>query len=167
MSLYGLNPKHNYDVRVASESRGQIGIMRLQEAIRMAEQEVLDLVSISPTAKPPVVQIMDYGKHLYNKKRAEKDAKKKQSVIVLKEIKFNVGIEKNDLNTKIQKVRECLREGYRVKLVVTLRGRQLAHREIAAKMLNSAIEDLSDVSNTDTAVSSEARSISVILKCKK
>ena len=115
------------EVRVIGEDGEQLGIMSSKEAMKLAEDAGLDLVKIAPTAKPPVCKIVDYGKYRYELARKEKEAKKKQKVIEVKEIRLSPNIDTNDLNTKINAAKKFLAKGDRVKVTLRFRGREMAH----------------------------------------
>ena len=115
------------EIRLIGESGEQLGIMSSREALKLAEEAGLDLVKIAPTAKPPVCKIVDYGKYRYELARKEKDAKRKQKVIEVKEIRMSPNIDTNDLNTKVGAARKFLEKGNRVKVTLRFRGREMAH----------------------------------------
>ena len=124
------------EVRVIGEDGEQLGIMSSKDALKMAREAELDLVKIAPTAKPPVCKIVDYGKYRYEQMRKEKEAKKKQKTIDIKEIRFSPNIDTNDLNTKVNQARKFLTKGDKVKVSIRFRGRELAHTEIGIDFLN-------------------------------
>lgn len=117
------------EVRVIGEDGAQLGIMSSREAMRLAEEAGVDLVKIAPTAKPPVCKIVDYGKFKYEQTRKEKEAKKKQKIIDVKEIRLSPNIDTNDLNTKINAARKFLTKGDKVKVTLRFRGREMAHMQ--------------------------------------
>lgn len=166
MSVVGFNPRHNYDVRVTVESGPQLGIYKLQDAIKMAADRDLDLINISPQAKPPVAKIMDYGKFKYNQKRAEKDARKKQHVVTLKEVKLGVNIEEHDLNVKLKKIKEFLGDACRVKIVVRFHGRENAHQDLGARLLEDILCEIKDLAVIESQLASERREIFVIVRSR-
>ncbi len=127
-----------------AEDGGQIGIVTIDEALKTAEDKGLDLVEISPKSKPPVCKIMDYGKYKYQLEISEKMKKKKQSQIIVKEIKIRPKIDANDLNTKRKQIEKFLSSGYRVKITVMFRGREIVHKELGMNILNKLIEELKD-----------------------
>ena len=122
------------EVRLIGEDGEQLGIVSSRDALKMAEEAGLDLVKIAPTAKPPVCKIVDYGKYKYEQVRKEKEAKKKQKVIDIKEIRLSPNIDTNDLNTKIGAARKFLTKGDRVKITLRFRGREMAHNEQQASI---------------------------------
>ena len=115
------------EVRVVSESGEQLGIMSAREAMKLAQEAELDLVKIAPTAKPPVCKIIDYGKYRYELARKEKEAKKKQKTIEIKEVRLSPNIDTNDLNTKVGAARKFITKGDKVKVTLRFRGREMAH----------------------------------------
>ena len=115
------------EVRVISSNGEQLGIMSSKEAMKLAREAELDLVKIAPNAKPPVCKIIDYGKYRYELARKEKEAKKKQKTIDVKEVRLSPNIDKNDLNTKVNQARKFLSKGDKVKVTLRFRGRELAH----------------------------------------
>ncbi len=124
------------EIRLIGESGEQLGIMSSREALKLAEEAGLDLVKIAPTAKPPVCKIVDYGKYRYELARKEKDAKRKQKVIEVKEIRMSPNIDTNDLNTKVGAARKFLEKGNRVKVTLRFRGREMAHMSTSKHILD-------------------------------
>ncbi len=126
----------------------------------------LDLVEVSPNAKPPVCKILDFGKYHYQKERKARDAKKKQHTMQLKEIKFGPNTEEHDYQFKLKNTYKFLKHHDKVKLTVRFRGRQLAHKELGYNVLNKLKEDLKEIADVDKDISNEARTISMILSPK-
>jgi len=126
------------------EDGNQIGVVPIKEALKTAEESELDLVEVSPKSSPPVCKIMDYGKYKYQLEISEKLKKKKQSQIIIKEIKLRPKIDTNDLNTKKRQIEKFLASGYKVKITVMFRGREIVHKELGINMLNKLIEELKD-----------------------
>ena len=126
------------------EDGNQIGIVPIEEALKAAGDKGLDLVEISPKSRPPVCKIMDYGKYKYQLEISEKMKKKKQSQIIVKEIKIRPKIDTNDLNTKRKQIEKFLSSGYRVKVTVMFRGREIVHKELGMEILNKLVEELKD-----------------------
>lgn len=124
------------------EEGSQIGIVTIEKALKAAADKGMDLVEISPKSDPPVCKIMDYGKYKYQLEISEKMKKKKQSQIVVKEIKIRPKIDTNDLNTKKKQIEKFLKSGYRVKITVMFRGREIVHKELGMNILNKLIEEL-------------------------
>ena len=127
-----------------AEDGNQIGVVPIREALKTAEDSGLDLVEVSPKSSPPVCKIMDYGKYKYQLEISEKLKKKKQSQIIIKEIKLRPKIDINDLNTKKRQIEKFLSCGYKVKITVMFRGREIVHKELGINMLNKLIEELKD-----------------------
>ena len=127
-----------------AEDGSQIGVIPVKEALKTAEDNGLDLVEISPKSDPPVCKIMDYGKYKYQLEISEKLKKKKQSQIIIKEIKLRPKIDINDLNTKKRQIEKFLSSGYKVKITVMFRGREIVHKELGMNMLNKLVEELKD-----------------------
>ncbi len=121
------------EVRLISESGEQLGIMSAREALAKAEEASLDLVKISPTANPPVCKLMDYGKFKFEQSKREKEARKNQRVVEIKEVRMSPGIDVNDFNVKLRNAQKFLAEGNRVKVTVRFRGREMAHTDIGRK----------------------------------
>lgn len=127
-----------------AEDGSQIGVIPLKEALKTAEDSGLDLVEVSPKSDPPVCKIMDYGKYKYQLEISEKLKKKKQSQIIVKEIKLRPKIDINDLNTKKRQIEKFLSSGYKVKITVMFRGREIVHKELGMSMLNKLVDELKD-----------------------
>ena len=155
------------EVRVVGENGEQLGVLPIKEAMQMAEDAGLDLVKIAPTAKPPVCKIVDYGKYRYEQIRKEKEAKKKQRVIEIKEIRLSPNIDTNDLNTKINAARKFLSKGDKVKVTLRFRGREMAHMGSSKHILDDFAKELADISVIEKAPKVEGRSISMVLAEKK
>ena len=155
------------EVRVIGENGEQLGIMSAAEAQRLADEAELDLVKIAPTAKPPVCKIVDYGKFKYEQYRREKEAKKKQKTIEVKEIRMSPNIDTNDLNTKISAARKFLEKGDRVKVTIRFRGRELAHMNENKYILDNFAEALSDISTVEKPAKIEGRTLTMFLTEKK
>jgi translation initiation factor IF-3 len=150
-------------IRLIDENGGQVGIVALEEARRLAEERSLDLVEVAPEARPPVVRMMDYGKFKYEQARAARDAKKKQHTIHVKEVKFRPGIEDHDYDFKMRHARRFLEEGNKVKLTMMFRGRQVTHPELGLQVLERVAGDLQDVAKVETQPSFEGRQMSMVL----
>ena len=155
------------EVRVISADGEQLGIMSSRDALRLAEEANLDLVKISPNAKPPVCKIIDYGKYKYEKTRKEKDAKRKQHVVEIKEIRLSPNIDTNDLDTKINAARKFLTKGNRVKVTLRFRGREMAHMNNSKYILDDFAEALADVAVVEKAPKVEGRSLTMFLTEKR
>ena len=154
-------------MRVIGEDGEQLGIMSSQEALRLAEEAGVDLVKIAPTAKPPVCKIVDYGKFRYEQTRKEKEAKKKQRTVEIKEIRLSPNIDTNDLNTKINAARKFIGKGDRVKITLRFRGREMAHMNNSKHILDDFAQALSDIAVVDKAPKVEGRSMTMFLAEKR
>ena len=155
------------EVRVIGEDGEQLGIMSAAEAQKIADEAGLDLVKIAPTAKPPVCKIVDYGKFKYEQARKEKEAKKKQKTIEVKEIRMSPNIDTNDLNTKIAAARKFLEKGNRVKVTIRFRGRELAHMNDNKYILDDFAKALEDISVVEKPAKVEGRTLTMFLTEKR
>ncbi|MCM1190555.1 MAG: translation initiation factor IF-3 [bacterium] len=155
------------EVRLIGEDGAQLGIVPIREAMRMAEEAGLDLVKIAPTAKPPVCKIVDYGKYKYEQLRKEKEARKKQKIVEIKEIRLSPNIDTNDLNTKTNAARKFITKGDRVKVTLRFRGREMAHMNNSRHILDDFAENLSDIAVIEKAPRVEGRSMTMFLTAKR
>ena len=155
------------EVRVIGEDGEQLGIMSSREAMRLAEEAGVDLVKIAPPAKPPVCKLVDYGKFKYEQTRKEKEAKKKQKVIDVKEIRLSPNIDTNDLNTKVNAARKFLTKGDKVKVTLRFRGREMAHMQNSKHILIDFGESLSDIAVVEKEPKVEGRSMTMFLAEKR
>ena len=149
------------------EDGEQLGVMSAREALQLAKEAELDLVKIAPTAKPPVCKIIDYGKYRYELARKEKDAKKKQKVIEIKEVRLSPNIDTNDLNTKTNAARKFLEKGDKVKVTLRFRGREMAHMSKSKYILDDFAKALSDIATIDKPSKVEGRSMVMFLTPKR
>ena len=154
------------EVRLIANDGEQLGVMSAREAQKLADEAGLDLVKISPKAKPPVCKIIDYGKSKYEQTRKEKLAKKKQKVIDVKEVRMSPNIDTNDLNTKINHAKKFLAKGARVKVTLRFRGRELAHVNASKYILDDFAKALEDVATIDKKPKFEGRSMTMFLAPK-
>ena len=154
------------EVRVISEEGAQLGVMPIQEARQIAEEQDMDLILIAPNANPPVVRVMDYGKYRYEQNKRERDAKKKQKTVEVKEIRFSPNIDTNDLNTKSNTARKFLEKGNRVKVTLRFRGREMAHINATKGVLDEFADSLRDIANVDKPAKMEGRNMSIVLAPK-
>ena len=145
----------------------QLGIMSSRDALKIAEEAGLDLVKIAPTAKPPVCKIVDYGKYRYELSRKEKEAKKKQRIIEIKEIRMSPNIDTNDLNTKVSAARKFLTKGNKVKVTLRFRGREMAHMQTTKHILDDFAKMLSDIAVVEKAPKVEGRTMTMFLTEKR
>ena len=155
------------EVRLIGADGEQLGIVSSREAQRIADEAGLDLVKIAPTAKPPVCKVIDYGKYRYEQARKEKDAKKKQKTIELKEIRLSPNIEANDLNTKVNNARKFIEKGNKVKVTLRFRGREMAHMNSSKHILDDFAQALADIAVVEKAPKVEGRSIGMVLAEKR
>ncbi len=155
------------EVRVIGEEGEQLGVMSIREAMALAEEAGVDLIKIAPTAKPPVCRIADYGKYKYEQMRREKEAKKKQKIIDIKEIRLSPNIDTNDLNTKANSARKFLSKGDKVKVSLRFRGREMAHMNSSKHILDDFAELLADIAVVDKAPKVEGRSMTMFLTEKR
>ena len=155
------------EVRLIGANGEQLGIMSARDAQKHAMEAGLDLVKIAPTAKPPVCKIIDYGKYKYELARKEKEAKKKQKTIEIKEVRLSPNIEENDLNTKVNNARKFLTKGNKVKVTLRFRGREMAHMQSSKHILDKCAEILSDIAVVEKAPKVEGRSMTMFLTEKR
>lgn len=155
------------EIRLVGENGEQLGVMSAREAMNLAKEAELDLVKIAPTAKPPVCKIIDYGKYRYELARKEKEAKKKQKTIDVKEVRLSPNIEDNDLNTKIGAARKFIEKGDKVKITLRFRGREMAHMQNSRHILDDFAEKLSDVAVVEKPAKLEGRSMTMFLTEKR
>ena len=155
------------EVRVIGPTGDQLGVMSIQDARKIADDEGVDLVLIAPTAKPPVCRVVDYGKFKYEQLRKEKEARKKQKTVEIKEIRLSPNIDTNDLNTKANAAKKFLEKGNRVKIKLRFRGRGMAHMGASVHILTDFADALSDVAVVEKAPKVEGRSMTMFLAEKK
>ena len=155
------------EVRVIGEDGEQLGVMPSKDAMKLAKEANLDLVKIAPTAKPPVCKITDYGKYRYELARKEKEAKKKQKVTDVKEIRLSPNIDENDLNTKANQARKFITKGDKVKVSLRFRGREMAHIGSSKAILDTFFSKLEDVAIVDKPPKLEGRSMTMFLSEKR
>ena len=154
------------EIRVIGAEGEQLGIMSAEEALKIAEENDLDLVKIAPGSVPPVCKVMDYGKFRFEQGKKEKEAKKNQRVIEIKEIRMSPGIDTNDFNTKVKNAQKFLADGDRVKVSVRFRGREMAHTEIGEELLRDFAEKCAEIANMDKSAKLEGRNMSMFLSPK-
>ena len=155
------------EILLIGEHGEKLGIMSARDALKLAQDAELDLVKIAPTAKPPVCKIIDYGKYRYELLRKEKEAKKKQKVIEVKEVRLSPNIDTNDLNTKINAARKFLGKGDKVKITLRFRGREMAHMNNSKHILDDFAASLSDIAVVEKAPKVEGRSMTMFLTEKR
>ena len=155
------------EVRLVSEDGKQLGIMSAREAMKIAQEAELDLVKIAPMAKPPVCKIIDYGKYKYEQTRKEKEARKKQKTVEIKEVRLSPNIDTNDLNTKINNAKKFISKGNKVKVTLRFRGREMAHVQQSRHILDDFAETLSDIAVVEKPAKMEGRAMSMVLTEKR
>jgi translation initiation factor IF-3 len=155
------------EVRVVSAEGEQLGVMPTQQALETARSQELDLVEVAPEAQPPVCRIMDFGKFKYTQARRQKEARKKQTVILVKEVKMGPKTEKHDFDFKLKHVRRFLEEGHKAKVTVRFKGREMAHTELGWKMLQRMVEAVSDIAVTENNPRMEGRMLHIMLSPKQ
>lgn len=155
------------EVRLIGEEGEQLGVMSSREAQKLADEAGLDLVKIAPTAKPPVCKIVDYGKYRYEQARKEKEARKKQKTIEIKEIRLSPNIDTNDLNTKINAAKKFLTKGDKVKVTLRFRGREMAHMNASKHILDEFAEALTEIAVVEKPAKVEGRSMTMVLAEKR
>lgn len=155
------------EVRLIGADGEQLGIMSAREAYKLAQEAELDLVKIAPGAKPPVCKIIDYGKYRYELARKEKEARKKQKTVELKEVRLSPNIDTNDLNTKMSAARKFISKGNKVKVTLRFRGREMAHVQASKHILDDFAEALADIAVVEKAPKLEGRSMGMVLAEKR
>jgi len=154
------------EVRLIGDDGEQLGIMSSRDAQQIADEKRLDLVKISPTAKPPVCKIMNYSKFRFEQSKKEKEAKKKQRTIDIKELRLSPNIDKHDVEVKLKKAIKFLKDGDKVKITIRFRGRELGRTEIAHSIMNDFAQSVSDYGNVEKPPKMEARSMQMFLAPK-
>lgn len=155
------------EIRVISETGEMLGVMSPREAMRLAEEANLDLVKISPNAVPPVCKIMDYGKFKFEQAKKEKENRRNQKVVEIKEVQLSMTIDVGDLNVKAKQATKFLGEGNKVKVSIRLRGRQMAHANLGRDVMNNFFEGLKEIAVIEKPINMEGRNIIMILAPKK
>ena len=155
------------EIRLIGEDGEQLGIMSAREAMKIAQEAELDLVKIAPAARPPVCKIIDYGKYKYEQARKEKEAKKKQKTVEVKEVRLSPNIDTNDLNTKINNAKKFISKGNKVKVTLRFRGREMAHVQQSKHILDDFAETLADVAVVEKPAKMEGRAMSMVLAEKR
>ena len=155
------------EVRVIGEEGQQLGIMPRDEALALSEEKDMDLVCIAPKADPPVCKILDYGKYRYELARKEKEARKKQKTVELKEVRLSPNIDTNDLNTKMNAARKFISKGNKVKVTLRFRGREMAHMNASKHILDDFAEALTEIAVVEKPAKVEGRSMTMVLAEKR
>ena len=154
------------EIRLIGDDGAQLGIMAPSEALRIADEKGLDLVKISPQAVPPVCKLMNYGKFKFEQGKREKEAKKNQHVVEIKEVRMSPGIDIGDFNTKLRNAQKFIADGDRVKVSVRFRGREMAHTDIGRDLLERFAQQCADTANLDKTPKLEGRMMSIFLSPK-
>lgn len=144
-----------------------MGILPIKEALRIAQEKGLDLVEVAPNAKPPVCRIIDYGKYRYEQSKREKEARKNQKVISVKEVKFRLGIEEHDFQVKAKNAIRFLRDGNKVKVTVVFRGREISHADLGKELCLKLANQLSDIATIEKAPNVDGRNMTMVLVPKQ
>ena len=155
------------EVRVIGDDGEQLGVMETRDAVRRAREQGLDLVEVAPNAEPPVCRIIDYGKFQYEAKKKANEAKKKQVIITVKEVKFRPGTDDHDYDYRMKHAREWLTDGDKVKATIWFRGREMTHRELGARILEKLERDLADVGEVEMRPRMEGNQMFIILAPKR
>ncbi len=154
------------EIRLISDTGEQLGIMSAAEAQRRADDAGLDLVKISPTATPPVCKLMDYGKYKFEQAKREKEARKNQHIVEIKEVRMSPGIDVGDFNVKLRNAQKFLSDGNRVKVTVRFRGREMAHTDIGKRLLLDFAQQCAEIASMDKDPKLEGRHMSIFLSAK-
>jgi translation initiation factor IF-3 len=157
---------HIREVRVTGANGEQLGIMLTRDALKLAEDQHLDLVEVAPKARPPVCRIMDFGKYRYEQQKRDKEARKKQKVITIKEVKLRPNIEQHDFDVKLKNAQRFIEEGNKVKVTVMFRGRELSHPELGNVILDKMSAALGDTVNVERTAKLEGKNMTMILSPK-
>jgi len=154
------------ELRVIDANGEQLGIKSRAEALEIAARRNMDLVLVAPNAKPPVARVMDYGKFRFEQQKKEKEARKNQRVINVKEVRFSPTIDEHDFNTKLRNARKFLEKGDKVKATLRFKGRAITHKEIGQKVLDRLAEECSDIAQVESKAKLEGRSMFLVLAPK-
>ena len=154
------------ELRLISDNGDQLGVKTKQEALKMAEDANLDLVLVAPNAKPPVAKIMDYGKYRFELQKKQREARKKQKVVNIKEVRLSPTIDTNDFNTKMKNARKFLSKGDKVKVSIRFKGRAITHKDIGRDVLNRFAEATEDVATVESKAKMDGRSMFLMLAPK-
>jgi len=154
------------EVRVIDPDGNQLGVMKTEEALDLAQEKKMDLVNVAPNERPPVCRMMDYGKHKYEQSKRDKEAKKKQKTSSIKEIKMRPNIDKHDFDVKAKRGQKFLQKGDKIKVTVMFRGREITHPEIAQRLCKDLADELSDYGVVEKQAKQEGRNMIMILSPK-
>lgn len=155
------------DVRLVGDGGEQLGIVPIRDALRIASERRVDLVEVSPTSRPPVCRLMDYGRYKYEQQKRERESRKKQHVVAVKEVKMRPTIEEHDYDVKRRSAARFLEAGDKVKVTITFRGREIVHSELARTILDRMAQEVSPVGQVERAARVEGRAMIMILAPKK
>lgn len=155
------------DVRVVSDTNEQLGVMSLRSAQQIAEERHMDLVEVAPNGKPPVCRIMNYGKYRYEQQKREKEAKKKQKILTLKEVKLRPNIEDHDFYVKMKAAQRFLAEGSKVKVTIMFRGREMSHPELGRNLLVRFADELKEIAHVEKDPKIEGRNMTMVIAAIK
>ena len=154
------------EVRLTSATNEPLGIVQLRDALQMAVEQNLDLVEVAPTAKPPVCRIMDFGKFKFEQQKREKEVKKRQKIVTVKEVKLRPNIEDHDFEVKFKNAQRFLQDGDKVKVTIMFRGRELSHPELGRKVLDKMALQIKDIANIERGAKLEGKNMIMILAAK-
>ncbi|MCR4616496.1 MAG: translation initiation factor IF-3 [Clostridiales bacterium] len=154
------------EIRVVGDNGEQLGIMSTEEALKIAEEKNLDLVKIAPQAKPPVCKIMDYGKYRFEQAKREKEAKKNQHVMEIKEIRLTLNIDTHDFNTKVGHALKFLKQGNKIKVSIRFRGREMTHPDLGLNTMNNFAQAVAELGNVEKAAKLEGRQMLMFITPK-
>ncbi len=154
------------EVLVVDADGTQLGVMKTGDALELAREKKLDLVNVAPSARPPVCRLMDYGKHKYEQSKRDREARKKQKLTTIKEIKLRPNIDKHDFDVKVKRGQKFLENGDKIKVTVMFRGREITHPEIAQRLCKQMASDLSDYGDVERPAKQEGRNMIMILTPK-
>lgn len=155
------------EIRVIDSNGEQIGIMPIKKALKLAQEKQLDLVKVAPQAKPPVCRIMDYGKYKYEQSKKEKEARKKQKIINIKEIRMSPKIEEHDFQVRVRNAQRFINDGDKVKVTIRFRGREIAHTDLGQGVLEKMAEELRDIAIVEKKPKVEGKNMVMILSPKQ
>lgn len=155
------------EIRVIDSNGEQIGIMPIKKALKLAQEKQLDLVKVAPQAKPPVCRIMDYGKYKYEQSKKEKEARKKQKIINIKEIRMSPKIEEHDFLVRVRNAQRFINDGDKVKVTIRFRGREIAHTDLGQEVLEKMAEELKDIAIVEKKPKVEGKNMVMILSPKQ
>jgi translation initiation factor IF-3 len=150
-------------VRVVGADGSQLGIMRVEEALEIARNQGFDLVEVAPTAEPPVCRIMDYGRFRYEQQKKQQEARKKQTTIQLKEIKFRPKTDDHDFQTKVKHIRRFIEGGDRCKVTIFFRGREIVHKDKGKDILDRVVVELNDIAKVEQTPQFEGRTMNMVM----